>query len=338
MKPFLLLTLLLASFTLIHADPPAATYYPLNGAGSLSITSGTTVTLARLGSVSTYLVTLASGTAPYTATLILSDTAVPVHAGDKMDIAVSYPASTYPTPALIRQRDFRHSSPFIHRHHHRRQYRPALHQSDRLQLDLSTGGAPCSFGTLVPGVQSALQATPGSAGGLLTTALQAGSSAAPGLAVNVTGTTFVITGTATNPLYLTPASSLNAAQLSGTMSLPVNSPAVQVTGYTYTDGIYDTSGAGFTESGLGGYVDLGGGGFITEGSTGFLNYGSGGFNGMVIKSPAALLTTGTLVMPNSVCITAPSTSGTLALVSGTDPALTAGASLTSSTAAALGRM
>jgi hypothetical protein len=78
-----------------HGDPAATTYYPYNGAASATISSGTTLTLSRLGSVSTYQLTLGSGTAPYTANIVLSDSNV--HPGDKFDVAISYPGSTYPS-------------------------------------------------------------------------------------------------------------------------------------------------------------------------------------------------------------------------------------------------
>jgi hypothetical protein len=77
-----------------HGDPSTSTYYPFNGAASGTATSGTTITLGRMGSVSTYQLTLSSGTAPYTCQLVLSDSGI--HPGDLYFIAVSYPGSGYP--------------------------------------------------------------------------------------------------------------------------------------------------------------------------------------------------------------------------------------------------
>ena len=76
-------------------DPAAGTYYQFNGGGSGTLSSGTTITLGRLGSVSTYQLTLSSGTSSYTAKLVLSDSGV--HPGDLYFIPVSYPGSGYPT-------------------------------------------------------------------------------------------------------------------------------------------------------------------------------------------------------------------------------------------------
>jgi hypothetical protein len=87
------------AFSHLFADPPPATFYQFNGGASATIGSGTSITLARLGSVSSYNLTLASGTSPYTANLSLSDAGI--HAGDVYLIAVSYPASTNPTLSVF---------------------------------------------------------------------------------------------------------------------------------------------------------------------------------------------------------------------------------------------
>ena len=76
------------------ADPAASSFYQFNGGATATITSGTTVTLSRLGSLSTYILTLGTGSGPYTAQLVLPDTGF--HSGDVYFIPVTYPASTNP--------------------------------------------------------------------------------------------------------------------------------------------------------------------------------------------------------------------------------------------------
>jgi lysophospholipase L1-like esterase len=75
-----------------QADPGATTYYAYFGANNLgTITSGTSVTLSRLGTLSTYPLTLGTGgTGSFTVTLVLSDSNV--IAGDKIEVPVTYPA------------------------------------------------------------------------------------------------------------------------------------------------------------------------------------------------------------------------------------------------------
>ncbi len=77
-----------------NADPGTTTYYPYFGASNLgTITSGTTLTLTRLGTLSTYPLTLGTGgTANFTVTLVMSDSGA--IAGDKMEVPVTYPAGT----------------------------------------------------------------------------------------------------------------------------------------------------------------------------------------------------------------------------------------------------
>jgi hypothetical protein len=98
----LFLTLLFCkSFFLLPAsgDPAPTTFYPFNGGATATISSGTTVTLSRLGSLSTYVLTLGTGSGPYTARLVLPDTGF--HSGDVYFIPVSYPASTDPTLQIV---------------------------------------------------------------------------------------------------------------------------------------------------------------------------------------------------------------------------------------------
>jgi lysophospholipase L1-like esterase len=72
--------------------PSAATYTQFNGAAtSGTLTSGTTITLGRLGGVSTYGLTLGTGPSTYTAQVVLSDSSI--HPGDLYFIPVSYPAT-----------------------------------------------------------------------------------------------------------------------------------------------------------------------------------------------------------------------------------------------------
>ena len=77
-----------------QADPGATTYYQYFGASSLgSITSGTTITLSRLGTLSSYPLTLGTGgTSAFTATLLLSDSNF--MAGDKLEVPVTYAAGS----------------------------------------------------------------------------------------------------------------------------------------------------------------------------------------------------------------------------------------------------
>ena len=152
----------------------------------------------------------------------------------------------------------------------------------------SSFSAPSAFTSQFLTASSGTGFATAAQGAKASSALQSGSSSAPGLTVTRSGTTFTLTGTATNALYLTGSSALNAANLSGT-----DANQVTFSNYIFSDGIYDTSGAGYTEQGPGGYVDLGGGGFIDQ-------TGTGGFNGLTIKSPGSPLTTGTFIMPNGV--------------------------------------
>jgi hypothetical protein len=100
--------LIAASFALAilaifaFADPPAGTYSQFNGAGAGVVSSGTTVTLGRLGTLSTYQLTLNSGTAAYVANVVLSDTGI--HPGDNYFIPASYPAT--PAGNLVTLRVF----------------------------------------------------------------------------------------------------------------------------------------------------------------------------------------------------------------------------------------
>jgi hypothetical protein len=70
-----------------YADPPSTSYYPFNGAAGGAVSSGTSVTLSRLGNTSSYNLTLSSGT--YSANLSLSDAGG--REGDVYLISVSYP-------------------------------------------------------------------------------------------------------------------------------------------------------------------------------------------------------------------------------------------------------
>jgi len=90
--PLLLLALGTYSARRAFADPSPATYSQFNGAAAAAVSSGTTITLSRLGSLSTYALTLGTGTSPYTCTIVISDTGI--HPGDVYFIPISYPAST----------------------------------------------------------------------------------------------------------------------------------------------------------------------------------------------------------------------------------------------------
>jgi hypothetical protein len=169
-----------STFTLLFADPPPGTFYQFNGASAATLASGSTVTLARLGSVSSYSVSLSAGSAPYTVNLCLSDTAAPVHPGDQYFLDVNYPASTNPTLNVF---DSGTNGTLLDS-----SSGTAIAGYNELLFVNTTGTAWTAFHkgamltkNLGAGVQTALGAAPNSAGGFVTgSGLASGTAAASG--------------------------------------------------------------------------------------------------------------------------------------------------------------